>query len=164
MEWFARPLATLWNLFCHGTTDYDIIHLDIRESSVRKERRFGKKPFYSHIPTVCIRNYQQWIDRAFALSPSLDFVQGDSRYRRLLTEAADDENLSALDFELMRIQYVLADPIERENHKKHWALKVVNQKENDFFPSPWSILASAFAHTGNRDQAHEKQKRAYHCS
>ena len=143
MEWFVRRIAILRHFFRPNNKQHDFIKLDIGTPSFRK-RQVRKIPFYAHIPTPSIRKYQMFINRAFAISPSLDFAVGNIWYEQLLEEATCDEDVSVLDFEMMRVQYLLADPRERRKHKKTWAVRVINQRDPDFFPSPWAILATTF--------------------
>jgi len=146
MEWFAWPLLALWDFFCPRRRRFGKKSLCYREKPKTKERRtLQKAPFYGHIPTKSIGTYQRYVDRAFALSPSLEFANGDDRFNALLDEAVQTHGLNALDLELMRIQYLLADQKERKEHQKDWAVKVINRQEDDFFPSPWAILATVFA-------------------
>jgi hypothetical protein len=147
MEWFAKPLMLFWSRCCPWVAKKSF-NPDEREVSVNPARRNLKKvPFYSQIPTTRIRLYQTYIDRAFELSPTLEFALGDDRFNRLLKEAAYKDSLSVLDLELMRMQYVLADETLREQCRESWAVKVVNRQEDDFFPSPWSILSAMFTGT-----------------
>ena len=105
-----------------------------------------RKPssFYAQIPTNQIRVYQAYIDRAFQLSPTLEFKKNDLRFHSLLVEAAHTHALSQVDLELMRMQYVLADKTSRRAYRQQWAVKVINRRENDFFPSPWAVLSALF--------------------
>lgn len=142
MEWFSRPLTALWGLL-HPKSRKKIKYNVTPGTQRRLELR--KIPFYAHVPTRHIRSYQNYIDRAFALSPSLEFEKGDKRFSNLLEEATGTGSLSVLDLEIMRMQYLLADPDKREEYQSEWAVKVINRQADDFFPSPWAILASLFA-------------------
>ena len=152
MEWFAWPFMALWSLFCprpiKQTTKKRIVFWGKKKTGGRTCKKPRKMPFYSRIQTRTIQRYQSYIDRAFALSPSLEFAEADDRFSRLLKEATGHHDLDDLDLELMRMQYVLADPNRREKYRGNWAVTVVNRRENDFFPSPWAILESLFAKTG----------------
>jgi hypothetical protein len=110
--------------------------------------KLRKVPFYSQIPTTRIRTYQAYINRAFQLSPTLEFEKTDLRFNKLLAEAARNDSLDQIDLELMRMQYVLADKAKRKKYRPYWAVKVINRKKNDFFPSPWSVVSGLFV--GNR--------------
>lgn len=147
MEWFAKPLMLLWSICCPWVAKTDVNPVEQEVSLNARRRKLRKVPFYSRIPTTRIRVYQTYIDRAFELSPTLEFSLGDDRLNRLLQEAAYKDSLSVLDLELMRMQYVLADETLREQCRKNWAVKVVNRQKDDFFPGPWSILSAMFTGT-----------------
>ncbi len=147
MEWFAKPLVFLWSICCPWVAKNDVNLVEHGVSLNLRRRKLEKVPFYSQIPTTRIRVYQSYIDRAFELSPTLEFSLGDDRFNRLLQEAAYKDSLSVLDLELMRMQYVLADETLREQCRENWAVKVVNRQKNDFFPGPWSILSAMFTGT-----------------
>jgi hypothetical protein len=146
MKWFFRPLNAFWSLI-RSPSFKKKGHQKNRENDETKTvlRRGKTTPFYAQIPTTKIRLYQTYIDRAFQLSPTLEFEKDDSRFHSLLNEAAHNDALSQLDLELMRMQYVLADREMRQAHRHRWAVKVINRRENDFFPSPWAVLSSLFA-------------------
>jgi hypothetical protein len=152
MAWFFGPFVALWALIrprslkkagCFRAKDESITKIG------RKRRK--RICFYAQIPTNQIRLYQAYIDRAFQLSPTLEFEKNDPRFHRLLSEAAHMDSLSQVDLELMRMQYVLADKRSRKAYRHRWALKVINRRENDFFPSPWAVLSALFV-------GHERQE------
>ncbi len=91
---------------------------------------------YSHLTSSQIRLYQSYIDRAFELSPTLEFDQDDLRFHKLMTEVADNHSLSELDFEMMRLQYIYADKCVREKYRTRWVEKVMARKTNNFFSDP----------------------------
>jgi hypothetical protein len=142
MEWFARPLTALWGLLRQKSGGKITIQANHEKDLPSKLR---KVPFYAHVPTGQIRAYQQYMDRAFALSPSLTFDLRDNRFNDLLKEATAHDGISGLDLEIMRMQYLFADPKRREKYRHEWAVKVVNREENDFFPSPWAIISALFS-------------------
>jgi hypothetical protein len=142
MEWFARPFTILWELLRRKSMG-KIRFYNSRDT--KAQPKLQKTPFYAHVPTRNIHSYQKYMDRAFALSPSLEFDQKDSRFKNLLEEATDHAGISALDLEIMRMQYLLADPEKREQYRHEWAVKVVNREEDDFFPSPWAIISVLFS-------------------
>ncbi len=115
-----------------------------RESGT-EPKKLKKSPFYSHIPKNQIQLYQSYLDRAFELSPTLEFEQGDPGLHGLLAKTANNHFFSEIDFEMMRLQYVSSDKREREKYRSNWAEKVVNQKGADFFPDPWAIVSAMFA-------------------
>jgi len=147
MEWFAKPVMLLWSICCPWIAKKDVNPVEQEVSPSPRRRKLRKIPFYSQIPTTRIRLYQTYIDRAFELSPTLEFSLGDDRFNRLLQEAAHKDSLSVLDLELMRMQYVLADETLREQCRENWAVTVVNRQADDFFPGPWSILSAMFTRT-----------------
>jgi hypothetical protein len=108
-------------------------------------RQLKKVPFYSHIELDQITLYQAYIDRAFEMSPTLEFEQDDPRLHELFAEALSRDSLSELDLELMRLQYVYADEYKRIGHRANWVEKVVNRGDVDFFPDPWTIVSAVFA-------------------
>lgn len=149
MEWFFGQVAALWGLICSWSKKKRGIYFKVKKKSIWATNRKPKqRAFYSQIPAAQISLYQSYIDRAFKLSPSLEFKQNDLRFHRLLAEAAQNDDLNEIDLELMRIQYVLADKALRDVYRPSWVVKVINRDENDFFPSPWAILSSLF--TGQR--------------
>ncbi len=107
-------------------------------------RKPKKVPFYSQIPTIEIRSYQSYINRAFLLSESLEFGQNDARFEQLLKEAEANSSLNKIDLELMRLQYVYANKDLRDSYRVNWAVTVVNRNNDDFFPSPWTIISALF--------------------
>jgi hypothetical protein len=150
MERFFGTCIALWNLirpqFLKNRTGN--VKPNNKAVSPVGRKKLAKVPFYSQIPTTSIRIYQSYIDRAFQLSATLEFNKTDMRFNKLLTEAAKKDSLDQIDLELMRMQYVLADKTLRKKYRPYWAVKVINRKENDFFPSPWSVLTALFV--GNR--------------
>ena len=158
MEWFFGLFLTLWALVCLWSKKNRNNDFKVKKKSFYITRRKPQKPpFYNQIPTTRIKLYQDYIDRAFQFSPTLEFKHNDERFNRLLTEAANNDDLSEIDLELMRIQYVLADKALREAHRPSWAAKVINRHEKDFFPSPWTVLSSLFAgHKQNMSSSHPK--------
>lgn len=104
-----------------------------------------KVPFYSHVSPDQIRIYQSYFDRALELSSTLEFKQNDLRFKRLLIEAAANDSLSEIDFELMRLQYVCADNYMREKYRSRWVETVLERRNKDFFPDPWAIISAVFA-------------------
>lgn len=158
MEWFFWPFVKLLAILRPLTSGKRAYSVKAKEktpiSTTRKRRR--KVPFYSQIPTTRISLYQAYINRAFQLSPTLEFEKNDLRFHGLLTEAARSDALNQLDLELMRIQFVLADKRSREQYRDCWAVKVVNRRQDDFFPSPWTILTAFFSeHAQERYSAHK---------
>ncbi len=115
-----------------------------RDKLYVKSRKLEKTPFYSHILPNQIQVYQLYIDQTFELSPTLEFKEDDSRLHMLLAEAVENDCLSELDLELMRLQYVYADEFLRQRHRSRWVETVVNRKDNDFFPDAWAIVAAIF--------------------
>ena len=107
-------------------------------------RELKKLPFYSHIPSTQIGVYQSYVDRAFGLSPTLEFEENDPQLSELMDKAANTDSLYQLDVELMMIQYVHADEYVREKYRSNWVEKVVNRKDTDFFPDPWTIISALF--------------------
>jgi hypothetical protein len=63
----------------------------------------------------------------------------------LLAEVANRDSLSELDLELMRLQYVCADRLRREEYRSRWVKKVMNRQDTDFLPDPWTIIQALFA-------------------
>lgn len=106
--------------------------------------KLKKVPFYSHLPTHQIQVYQRYIDRAFEMSPTLEFTGNDTQLHGLLADAAQNYSLSELDFELMRLQYIYADEFLRKKHRSRWVETVINRKDDDFFPDAWTIIAEIF--------------------
>jgi hypothetical protein len=155
MEWFFLPFAALWALICPEGLKKEARNVIAKDKTSTKTvwKRRKQVSFYSQIPTTQIRLYQGYIDRAFQLSPTLEFDKNDPRFHRLLAEAAQNDALSQIDLELMRMQYVLADKASREEYRCRWAVKVVNRRENDFFPSPWAVLSALFAGHGRRKRS-----------
>ena len=45
----------------------------------------------------------------------------------------------------MRLQYVCADRLRREEYRSNWVKKVMNLQDTDFFPDPWTIIQALFA-------------------
>ena len=144
MEWFARPFFTLWNIFNLRLKKRG--HLEREEKAANRATHCPQKAsFYSSVPIRRIRLYQAFLNRAFKLSPSLEFGDGDDRYSTLLKEAAHKYALSELDLEMMRLQYILADPTFRKQHQSKWAIEVINREEGEFYPSPWAIVRAVFS-------------------
>jgi hypothetical protein len=146
MERFFGPFVALWALVrpqCQNKRTGDFKPKKKTTPPVPR-KRLKKVPFYSQIPTTNIRLYQAYINRAFQLSPTLEFEETDMRFNKLLTEAAHNDSLNQIDLELMRMQYVLADKALRKKYRPYWAVKVINRKKNDFFPSPWSVISALF--------------------
>ena len=114
------------------------------EESHIRPRKLRKLPFYSHIPSTQIGTYQSYVDRAFELSPTLEFEENDPRLSKLMDRAVNNDSLNQLDLELIMIQYVHADEYLREKYRSSWVEKVVNRKDTDFFPDPWTIISAVF--------------------
>ncbi len=153
MEWLAWPFSVLRTFF-HPYNRKKVGSDDRLKPRAKQKKKLRKTPYYAHVRTEHIRTYQKYMDRAFALSPSLTFDADDYRFNSMLDEAVCDDGLSAPDLEIMRIQYLLADPEKREKYQTKWAVKVVNRNEDDFFPSPWAILSIMFTKS-NHDILHE---------
>jgi hypothetical protein len=114
------------------------------QESRSKAGKPKKLPFYTRVPPTRIERYQTYMNRAFRLSPTLEFEPNDSRVDSLLAQVADSDSLSRLDFELMIIQYVFAEPYRREKHRSDWVQTVMDHGQSDFFPDPWAIVAALF--------------------
>jgi hypothetical protein len=147
MEWCSWPLVVLRGVLCPWSQRRRGKNVKEKEKGMSgfRHRKPRKVPFYSQIPTTQIRLYQSYIDRAFLLSPTLEFEKNDPRFTQLLAEAAAADSLSVIDLELMRMQFVLADRGARDEYRPSWAVKVINRKDNDFFPSPWAVVSALFA-------------------
>jgi Cdc6-like AAA superfamily ATPase len=128
----------------HGARTISCKKLDIRQ------RQLKKVPFYSHISTDQIQLYQSYINRAFELSPTLEFEENYHLLEKLLAEAVTRSSLSDLDLELMRLQYVYADKSQREKYRGSWVKKVINHRDTDFFPDPWAIISAIFPTNGRK--------------
>jgi len=155
MEWFFWPFATLLALIRPLILKKQACNVTAKNktSATTTRKRRKQFSFYSQIPTTQIRLYQAYINRAFQLSATLEFGKNDLRFHRLLTEAAKNDALNQIDLELMRIQFVLADKASREEYRDRWAVKVVNRHQDDFFPSPWTILSALFSRQGQERQS-----------
>lgn len=119
-----------------------------RPKAAGRPVRYPSSSFYGAIPASRIRRYQSYLDRAFELSSTLEFHKDDQRFKGLLAEAGQKDGLCPIDLELMRMQYVFADPKERKLFRSCWAVQVINPRKEEFFPSPQAILADLFS----RDQ------------
>lgn len=145
MHWYAWPLGILCKVLdVRNWRTFDSRSRESRIDGNRAGASMPKTKFYSGIPTTRINLYQQYLNRAFALSPSLEFEPDDPRLERLLEEA-ETASLSKLDLELMRMQYVFADKDLREDYRNRWAVTVINREDTGFFPSPWDILSALFS-------------------
>lgn len=142
MEWFFLPFTMLFALIRPLILKKQACNINVKNQTSTRKKLVS---FYSQIPTTRIRLYQAYIDQAFQLSPTLEFGKNDLRFHRLLTKAAKNDALNQIDLELMRIQFVLADKASREQYRDRWAVKVVNRHQDDFFPSPWTILSALFS-------------------
>ena len=142
--WSSCLLGVLRNVFCLFKGVFGASEEKASNKLYVKSRKLEKIPFYSHILPNQIQVYQLYIDQTFELSPTLEFKEDDSRLHRLLAEAVENDCLSELDFELMRLQYVYADEFLRQRHRSRWVETVINRKDNDFFPDAWAIVAGVF--------------------
>jgi hypothetical protein len=113
-----------------------------RRTPLGKTRTKESPNFYSQIADTRVGLYQSYIDRAFELSPTLEFEEDDPRLSRLLEESVSNDSLSDLCLRVMIIQYARADKYLREKYQRHWVEKVMNREESDFFPDPWSIVSA----------------------
>ncbi len=146
MRFFARPLG-MFSTFLHLWKCKDKaenLKEWICERAKISRRKLKKVPFYSQIHTPQIRSYQSYINRAFLLSESLEFGRNDARFEQLLKEAETYDSLNKIDLELMRLQYVGANKELRDSYRANWAVTVVNCKDDDFFPAPWTIISTLF--------------------
>jgi hypothetical protein len=109
-------------------------------TAFKRTRKKELPNFYSQIVNSRIGLYQSYIDRAFELSPTLEFEEDDPRLSELLEEAVNNDSLSDLCLRVMMIQYAHADEDLRQKYQRHWVEKVMSRKESDFFPDPWSIV------------------------
>jgi hypothetical protein len=143
---FPAPNAILRLAQANQPGEYDSLRTAVsaKESDIA-QRQPKRAPFYSHIATDQIEPYQGYINRAFGLSPTLEFEENHYLFSELLAEAAARDSLSELDLELMRLQYVYADRSQREKYRTSWAEKVINREDTDFFPDPWDIISAIFA-------------------
>jgi len=147
MQWCFWPLGMLWKLldfrnwmaFVNGFWVEAPDKLPLEEAQDTRRSRF-----YSGIPSSQVQCYQRALNRAFELCPSMAFEVNDPRLCEWLREAERASSLSKLDFEMMRIQYVLADQGIREEYRSMWAVTVICLEDTGFFPSPWEILSGLF--------------------
>ncbi|MBW2107779.1 MAG: hypothetical protein JRI36_03810 [Deltaproteobacteria bacterium] len=116
-----------------------------RPNVVPRPSQYPASSFYGTIPASRIRLYQSYLERAFALSSTLEFHKDDQRFKGLLAEAAQKDALCPIDLELMRMQYVFADRKQRKLLRSCWAVQVINGGNEEFFPSPQAILAGLFS-------------------
>jgi hypothetical protein len=123
--------------------------MEDRQSHIRPTK-LNRVSFYSHISTDQIQLYQSYINRAFELSPTLEFEENYHLLEKLLAEAVTRGSLSDLDLELMRLQYVYADKSQREKYRGSWVRKVINRRDTDFFPDPWAIISAIFPVNGRK--------------
>jgi hypothetical protein len=143
VAWCAYFFAILRNVFSLWASKDTFRGPEV--NACKELRQLKKVPFYSHIEPDQIPLYQGYIDRAFEMSPTLEFEQDDPRLHELLAEALSTDSLSELDLELMRLQYLYADQHLRRGHRTNWVEKVVYRRDVDFFPDPWTIVSAAFA-------------------
>lgn len=141
----GRLYTLRWNLGqCQLWFDSCTIVASRTEADIRP-RRLKRVPFYAHISSDQARQYQSYINRAFELSLTLEFEEKHHLLVELLAEVANRDSLSELDLELMRLQYVCADRLRREEYRSNWVKKVMNLQDTDFFPDPWTIIQALFA-------------------
>ena len=142
--WSSCLLGVLRNVFSSLKDVFGAFQERASNKLYVKQRKLKRIPFYSHIRPNQIQVYQRYIDQAFELSPTLEFKENDSLLHRLLGEAVENDCMSQLDFELMRLQYVYADEFLRQRHRSSWVEAVIKRKDNDFFPDAWAIVAGVF--------------------
>jgi hypothetical protein len=110
-------------------------------------RQYGeirKVPFYAHVRSDQIGVYQDYLNRAFAISPTLEFDENDHRLNRLFQEATEKDALHELDLEMMMRQFANTNGRLRERHRADWVERVLSRQADGFIPDPWDIIAAAF--------------------
>jgi hypothetical protein len=115
------------------------------ELVAEEDQGTGKSRFYSGISPSQVQCYQRALNWAFELSPSMVFEPGDPWLREWLGASERSADLSKLDLEMMRLQYVLADRGIREDYRSMWAVTVICLEDAGFFPSPWEVLSALFS-------------------
>jgi hypothetical protein len=103
-----------------------------------------KLPFYSHVRSDQIGVYQDYLNRAFAICPTLEFDENDRRLNRLFQEATEKDALHELDLEMMMRQFINANGRLREKYRADWVERVLSRQADGFIPDPWDIIAAAF--------------------
>lgn len=125
-----------------------------------KELIPGKDNFYENLNVEMIDVYQKWFEKIIGqidvagltrfYTEKLDKetdqakinqirIAENGKITRLAAQAQNKDGLWAVYLKVIVDQYILADPLLREQAKSSWVRTVLDREPTDFFPDPWRI-------------------------